>query len=509
MRWLVLLMVDSALLLLATLCALVLRENFQVPVSRLIAFLPYLLATVTMGLAVFPVAGLNRAVWRFSSAGDYLRVAAAVAATIAGAVGLGFAYNRLDGVARSLPVLQFLTGTAFLTGARVAHRLAHELRHHRKASAAFLRPDSAETPAQTVLIVGISRLAEAYLQAAAEFAPGRVNIAGLAGRTDRHAGRLVATHPILGRPEDLGAILDKLEVHGVMVDRILVAAAFNSLSVQAQEALLLAERTRSIELRFLAEEWGLGLESPGPARRDGDEKPMASFEISAPLLDRIAQRRYWAAKRAIDGLGAVSLLLLLSPFMLITALAVAASVGSPVLFWQQRPGLGGWPFRLYKFRTMRAAHTSSGRKLSDRERVSRLGNVLRRLRLDELPQLFNILRGDMSFVGPRPLLPHDQSEAYRARLLVRPGLTGWAQIMGGREIAPAEKAALDIWYVCNASLFLDLKIALKTVPLVLFGERISAGAIERAWRELGEGGVLRGQLALKVQKSLQNAKAVV
>src|SRR5208337_5259211 len=104
-------------------------------------------------------------------------------------------------------------------------------------------------------------------------------------------------------------------------------------------------------------------------------------------------------------------------------------------------------------------------------------------------QLFNILRGEMSFVGPRPLLPRDQPEAYRARLLVRPGLTGWAQVVGGRDISPEDKAALDVWYVRNASLALDIEIAIRTVPVVLFGERISVSLIERAWRDLSESGV--------------------
>ena len=125
--------------------------------------------------------------------------------------------------------------------------------------------------------------------------------------------------------------------------------------------------------------------------------------------------------------------------MVLAAVLVGASVGLPVLFWQQRPGLGGRPFRVYKFRTMRAAHSSDGRRLSDKERVSQMGTLMRRLRLDELPQLFNIFRGDMSFIGPRPLLPCDQSDAYRARLLVRPGLTGWAQVVGGRDISPARQ----------------------------------------------------------------------
>lgn len=191
------------------------------------------------------------------------------------------------------------------------------------------------------------------------------------------------------------------------------------------------------------------------------------------------------------------MLVLCSPLMVITGVLVAISMGSPVAFWQQRPGLGGRPFRLYKFRTMRAAHDGDGRRLADAERVSRVGTIMRRLRLDELPQLFNVVRGEMSLIGPRPLLPCDQSDKYRARLLVRPGVTGWAQVVGGRDISPEDKAALDVWYVRNASLMLDLKIAAKTIPMVLLGERISRPLIERAWRELSEGGILKGDLALR------------
>jgi lipopolysaccharide/colanic/teichoic acid biosynthesis glycosyltransferase len=222
-----------------------------------------------------------------------------------------------------------------------------------------------------------------------------------------------------------------------------------------------------------------------------------SFEISPSVLQKISERRFWAIKRAIDFFCAAVLLLLLSPLMLIAACLVAASLGVPILFWQQRPGLGGRPFRLYKFRTMRGAHDSDGRRLSESERVSRIGNALRRLRFDELPQLYNILRGEMSFVGPRPLLPRDQSAAARARLLVRPGLTGWAQVVGGRNITPVEKAALDVWYVYHASLALDIEIVLRTVPLVLAGEHVYFALIERAWRDLRERGVLKEQTVLE------------
>jgi lipopolysaccharide/colanic/teichoic acid biosynthesis glycosyltransferase len=128
---------------------------------------------------------------------------------------------------------------------------------------------------------------------------------------------------------------------------------------------------------------------------------------------------------------------------------------------------------------------------------------MRRLRLDELPQLFNILRGDMSFIGPRPLLAIEQSDGLRARLLVRPGLTGWAQVVGGRDISAEDKAALDVWYVRNASLALDLEIMARTIPMVLFGERISRHLIEQAWRDLKDGGVLKGDLAYDISNGLQ------
>jgi hypothetical protein len=152
-------------------------------------------------------------------------------------------------------------------------------------------------------------------------------------------------------------------------------------------------------------------------------------------------------------------------------------------------GARGRPFKLYKFRTMAAAHDSAGNCVPDEERLSAIGRILRRTRLDEVPQLYNILVGEMSFVGPRPLLPVDQPAAFAARLLVRPGLTGWAQVKGGRVISAADKAALDVWYARNASLALDLRILAETVPMVLFGERVCQQSIDRAWSELRCSGI--------------------
>jgi len=508
MRRLVLLTLDLSLVGLATLLSLVLRENFEVSSSRFFDFIPYLIATTASAAVVFLVIGLNRTVWRFSSRPDYLRVVAASAAVVVGAVSVTFAYNRLDGVARSLPFLQLLVCPAFLISARVLHKISHDARQHKKASVAFLQLVD-QKPQSAILIVGISKLTEAYLQAIAEFAPGRIKIAGLLGHADRHVGRLVATHPVLGMLGEIERILDDLGVHGITIDRIVIASPFDSLATSEREALLWVERSRGILLRFLAEDLGLEGDEQTPSPEAGAEKrlsgrtPELSFEITPTDLKMIAKRPYWSFKRAIDCLGALALLVICSPLMAIAAVFVGASVGLPVLFWQQRPGLGGRPFRLYKFRTMKSAHSSDGRRLSDEERVSRISSLMRRLRLDELPQLFNIVRGDMCFIGPRPLLPCDQSDAYRARLLVRPGLTGWAQVVGGRDISPEDKAALDIWYVRNASLTLDLEIAARTIPMVLLGERISRPFIEKAWRDLSKGGILKGDLAYKVENRLQ------
>jgi lipopolysaccharide/colanic/teichoic acid biosynthesis glycosyltransferase len=165
------------------------------------------------------------------------------------------------------------------------------------------------------------------------------------------------------------------------------------------------------------------------------------------------------------------LIVALAPLWLLAALVVFIGVGSPVLFWQQRVGRGGRAFHLYKFRTLRPAYDQTGRELSEAARLSRGGRFLRRTRLDELPQLLNVLIGDMALIGPRPLLPQDQPVNPGARLTVRPGITGWAQVNGGVLLSPAEKAGLDAWYISHASPLLDLRILLLTLRSLISGDR--------------------------------------
>lgn len=175
-------------------------------------------------------------------------------------------------------------------------------------------------------------------------------------------------------------------------------------------------------------------------------------------------------KRLLDIILAAAALVLLSPVLLLLAWQIRRKLGTPVLFRQVRPGRGGIPFVMYKFRTMRDAADENGRPLPDAERLTPFGRKLRAASLDELPELWNVLKGDMSLVGPRPLLmeylPLYNAEQ-RCRHLVRPGITGWAQVNGRNAISWPEKFRLDVWYVENRSLLLDIKILFLTVKKVL------------------------------------------
>ena len=182
-------------------------------------------------------------------------------------------------------------------------------------------------------------------------------------------------------------------------------------------------------------------------------------------------------KRIFDIIFAAGALIVLSPVIVIVAVLARFRLGKPVFFRQERPGLGGRPFTLIKFRTMRDASDEHGNPLADSERLTRFGSLLRATSLDELPELYNILRGDMSFVGPRPLLT-EYLPLYNARQArrheTRPGLTGWAQINGRNAADWPERLEMDVWYVENQSFLLDLKILLLTIAKVLKQEGISA-----------------------------------
>jgi lipopolysaccharide/colanic/teichoic acid biosynthesis glycosyltransferase len=194
-------------------------------------------------------------------------------------------------------------------------------------------------------------------------------------------------------------------------------------------------------------------------------------------------------KRLFDIISSLCGLILLSPVIAIVAWHISRKLGSPVLFRQVRPGKDGKPFEMVKFRTMLDAVDAIGNPLPDEQRMTSFGSFLRSSSLDELPGLLNVLKGDMSLVGPRPLLieylPLYSKEQHR-RHEVRPGVTGWAQINGRNAISWEDKFKLDVWYVDNRSLFLDIKIIFLTIHKVLKKESISHMNTEASSRFKGE-----------------------
>ena len=181
-------------------------------------------------------------------------------------------------------------------------------------------------------------------------------------------------------------------------------------------------------------------------------------------------------KRVFDFVVALLLTILVMPMMLLVALLIIVTMGRPVLFKQQRPGLGGQSFYIYKFRTMMNTCDINGELLPDKERLTNIGKILRQYSIDELPQLFNVLKGELSIVGPRPLLMEYMdlyTEKQARRHEVPPGITGWAQINGRNTISWEERFELDLWYVDNHSFYLDMKIILMTLFKVFRSEGVS------------------------------------
>lgn len=215
-----------------------------------------------------------------------------------------------------------------------------------------------------------------------------------------------------------------------------------------------------------------------------------SFRRVAPLLmlerklnQRCLYRRY--GKRILDLVASVTGLLLLVPLIVFTAILVRWKLGRPVFFWQERAGLDGSCFQILKFRSMTDERDQDGHLLPDDKRLTTFGKLLRRLRLDEVLQLWNVIRGEMSCIGPRPALFSylDHYDAFQHRRLeVLPGMTGWSQVNGNVRLPWDERMILDVWYIDHCSPSLDLKIMLLTWQVLFFGEHPNYNAIEEAKR---------------------------
>jgi lipopolysaccharide/colanic/teichoic acid biosynthesis glycosyltransferase len=483
--------IDLFWVALSPFAALFIRDNFAPREVALTAAILYACIGVALAAVVFPVAGLNRALWRYTSLGELVRLLLAVTVTVLLALLATFAHTRLLDISRSLPLLQWFFLVAAMTGTRLAVRV------YRERSAVTGQQFVQGEDTKHVLIVGVNRLAEVYLRAIAELGAHEFSVVGfLANGTDMH-GRLLRSHKVLGLPEDLLKVTQQLEVHGTWLDRVVVTEDVKRLSSSAQEALLELERSSDVKVVWLPELLGFGSTSDGVIRLDTVK---GSSENEGPTLPP-PRRRYRYPKRLLDLFAAGLLLVITAPLFVAITFLIAIDVGLPVVFWQNRPGRFGRHFKLYKFRTMRAPHDEQGNRIPDGRRISKFGALVRLSRLDELPQLYNILVGEMSFVGPRPLLVTDHEPGTQDRLLVRPGLTGWAQVNGGRKLSREDKAALDIWYVAHFSLGLDFRIALRTLLLLFSAERVNHEAVRAARDSRPTEDAATGELAALPQRA--------
>jgi lipopolysaccharide/colanic/teichoic acid biosynthesis glycosyltransferase len=454
--------------------ALLVRDNFVFNEPHWDAIIPYAGFTLAAGVAIFGVLRPHKAIYHYTSLFDLWRIAAAVTLTIFLALFFSFVSSRLEGVARSIPVIQWLILIGILVWMRVFARMWHEFR---RRSDVFQHSSTTEH----VLVIGVSHLTELYLESLVEYAARRLEVVGILSEHRELRGRLLRNQTILGTPKQLTQVLEQLELHGVEIARIVVMEPAEQLSRSARNAILSVERNSDIKVDWLPERLGLTEERSHDQTDDLDSIADTKFRRNSLPVAVESRRlgRYGYVKRAADIILATVLVIALAPLIGFVALFVAADVGLPIVFWQKRPGRFGCPFKLYKFRTMRAPHDREGTRITDEDRSSWIGRVLRRTRLDELPQLYNILVGEMSFVGPRPLLPWDQPGNVVSRLSVRPGLTGLAQVHGARDMPPNDKNALDIWYIENASPWLDLKIVVRTGLVLARGERLDVKMLHR------------------------------
>jgi lipopolysaccharide/colanic/teichoic acid biosynthesis glycosyltransferase len=243
------------------------------------------------------------------------------------------------------------------------------------------------------------------------------------------------------------------------VNRVVIAGESDLISPAALHDVERVCKKRHLQLSYLPRMLGLTEQTAFNVVSDRS--------ATAAALEPVVERGvYLRIKRAIDFVGALALMVLLLPMFLVATLLVLFDLGSPVLFWQERTGWKGRPFLIYKYRTLRAPFDDDGKPAVGDRQPSAIGRLLRATRIDELPQLINVLFGDMSLIGPRPLLPEDQPSNAALRLLVRPGITGWAQVKGGKLVTKEEKEKFDEYYVRNASLWLDVKILLMTLRMM-------------------------------------------
>jgi lipopolysaccharide/colanic/teichoic acid biosynthesis glycosyltransferase len=460
--------IDVVLAAAAPLAALYLRNVELVSEGNWVIAGSYSLVSLGFSLVVFQAFGISDTIPRYISVGDLLNVAKVVLSGQLMTAIVLFTVTRLDGIPRSVPAIQALVLGAGL----VAYRGLINLTERRRGHADQPRHAASEN----VILIGLNDWSVLVMKFVKAHVPERWRVIALLDEETRWTGRSVDGVQVFGPPAQLEAVIEEFATHGVRTDRVVVGGEAGRLSEETLAEVQGVCARRDLDLVFMPYllELGAAERADHSAHIDPDRLSSSGF------LPDVPPSPYFRWKRIIDAGTAGILILWLLPLLVIGAIVVVLDVGSPVLFWQQRVGQYGRELQIYKLRTLRPAFDRRGQKIPEERRVSWIGRLLRQTRIDELPQLLNVLVGDMSLIGPRPLLPQDQPPNSAARLTVRPGITGWAQVNGGVNLSATEKDALDVWYICNASLALDLRILGMTLLSLLRGDRRSEKALAQA-----------------------------
>ncbi|MGA8170955.1 MAG: sugar transferase [Methylocystis sp.] len=431
----------------------------------------YALVTIGCSILAFLLFRVSEGMSHFFSVHDVLAVCGAVAVTVASSSAILFVLTRMDGVPRSTPLIYGLVLGSGMIIARTVARVFHKEAWPQRETAG---QEMAPRNLRRVLLIGVDRFAATTIKLTDHQRPRTTQVVAALDSREALLGRSVSGVKVVGDIQDIGAVVDEYAVHGVDIDEVWLSDDVTNLSHAVLARLSVQCADRGVKFTRISEALNLT-----PQMNPSSYTPRDGGVPALELSD------YFKLKRVIDVVASTALLVALLPLALIACCLVLFDVGVPILFWQQRIGRHGRKFLLYKFRTYHAPFDKNGEKVADDQRLSKLGRAIRALRLDEIPQLLNVLVGDMSLIGPRPLLPVDQPNDPRLRLLVRPGITGWAQINGGTIVTPAEKDALDVWYVRHASLTLDLRIAISTALFAVTGEKMNHTALAEAvrWRE--------------------------
>jgi lipopolysaccharide/colanic/teichoic acid biosynthesis glycosyltransferase len=399
-------------------------------------------------LVAFFAFRLQDGMTRHFSVHEALDIAEAVLFAELMTFGALFTIARLDGIPRSIPLTHGLLLAAGLIAARMVMRV-------------IFAQDS-ETPdfrcrRERIILIGANRFASSFIHLLNVYVPPHKPVIAVLDNDAVMTGRAISGVQVLGAPHELDAVISEFAIHGVNTDRVVIAGEVDFLSPAVLHEIERVCKKRQIELCFLPRM--IGVTEYNPSNVAALEPVHAKPAFTLPAFFRL--------KRWIDVLGSLTLIVLFLPLLLIAGLLVLLDVGPPIFFWQERLGWKGRSFLIYKFRTLRAPFDTAGSPTLDGRQPSAIGRFLRVTRIDELPQLLNVLLGDMSLIGPRPLLPQDQPSNTAVRLSVRPGMSGWAQVNGAKLVTKEEKEKLDEWYVRNASLWVDLRIIMLTLSVML------------------------------------------